>query len=206
MAEGTAINDQQNPDRALDGDNNKAAVNKPGGIYSNWVDSSRAITTNLCPTELAKIRSNAFMAQRRISMNTIAGPCEATRPEIEEVRSVIDIDRRISNEFLKPGPGFGGIYYKKDLKALIYLAERYGLIEMAYYSRTIVELNRWSQKNISRMIVKSQIGTLRDKRITVLSFAFKAETNDTRESPSKGIHDPPVEECQVSIRLMGAST
>lgn len=187
MAEGTAINDLQNPDRVLVGGNNKAAVNELAGIYGNWVDSSRIITTNLWSAELAKLTSNAFLAQRISSINAIAGLCEATGADIEEVRSAIGTDRRIGSEFLRPGPGFGGSCFKKDLLNLIYLAEHYGLKEVACYWRSVVELNGWSQKRISRMIVKSLFDTLRDKRIAVLGFAFKADTNDTRESPSIGI-------------------
>lgn len=214
MAEGTAIDDLQNPDRVLVGGNNNAAVNELAGIYGNWVDSSRIITTNLWSAELAKLTSNAFLAQRISSINAIAGLCEATGADVEEVRSAIGADRRIGSEFLRPGPGFGGSCFKKDLLNLIYLAEHYGLEEVACYWRSVVELNGWSQKRISRMIVKSLFGTLRDKRIAVLGFAFKADTNDTRESPSIGIcrdllhdgasigiHDPRVEEEMIDKLL-----
>ena len=214
MAEGTAIDDLQNPDRVLVGGNNNVAVNELAGIYGNWVDSSRIITTNLWSAELAKLTSNAFLAQRISSINAIAGLCEATGADVEEVRSAIGADRRIGSEFLRPGPGFGGSCFKKDLLNLIYLAEHYGLEEVACYWRSVVELNGWSQKRISRMIVKSLFGTLRDKRIAVLGFAFKADTNDTRESPSIGIcrdllhdganigiHDPRVEEEMIDKLL-----
>jgi len=187
MAEGTAIDDLQNADRVLVGGNNKEAVNELADIDSNWVYSSQIITTNPWPAELAKLTSNAFLAKRISSINAIEGPCEATGANLEEVRSAIGTDRRIDSEFLRPGPGFGGSFCKKDLLNLIYLAEHYGLKEVACYWRTVVELNGWSQKRISGMIVKSLFGTLRDKRIAVLGFAFKADTNDTRENPSKGI-------------------
>lgn len=206
MAEGTAINDLQNPDRVLVGGHCDVAVRELAGIYGNWVDDDRIITTNLWSAELAKLTSNAFLAQRISSINAIAGLCEATGADVEEVRSAIGADRRIGTEFLRPGPGFGGSCFKKDLLNLIYLAEHYGLEEVARYWRSVVDLNGWSQKRISQMIVKSLFGTLRDKRIAVLGFAFKADTNDTRESPSigicrdllhdgasLGIHDPRVE-------------
>ncbi|MEX0588797.1 MAG: nucleotide sugar dehydrogenase [Cyanobium sp.] len=187
MAEGTAIDDLQNPDRVLVGGNCKLAVQELAAIYGNWVDSGKIITTNLWSAELAKLTSNAFLAQRISSINAIAGLCEATGADVEEVRAAIGADRRIGNEFLRPGPGFGGSCFKKDLLNLIYLAEHYGLSEVASYWRSVVDLNSWSQKRISQMIVKYLFGTLRDKRIAVLGFAFKADTNDTRESPSIGI-------------------
>lgn len=206
MAEGTAIDDLQNPDRVLVGGNSKIAVNELAKIYGHWVDSSRIITTNLWSAELAKLTSNAFLAQRISSINAIAGLCEATGADVEEVRSAIGADRRIGSEFLRPGPGFGGSCFKKDLLNLIYLAEHYGLKEVANYWRSVVDLNGWSQKRISQMIVRTLFGTLRNKRIAILGFAFKADTNDTRESPSicicrdllhdgatLGIHDPRVE-------------
>jgi UDPglucose 6-dehydrogenase len=187
MAEGTAIDDLQNPDRVLVGGQCDATVNALAGIYANWVPSSRIITTNLWSAELAKLTANAFLAQRISSINAIAGICEATGADVEEVRRAIGADRRIGAEFLKPGPGFGGSCFKKDLLNLIYLAEHYGLDEVARYWRMVLDLNGWSQKRISQMIVKALFGTLRDKRIAVLGFAFKADTNDTRESPAIGI-------------------
>ena len=206
MAEGTAIDDLQNPDRVLVGGDSAVAVGELTQIYGNWVDSERIITTNLWSAELAKLTSNAFLAQRISSINAIAGLCEATGADVEEVRAAIGADRRIGSEFLRPGPGFGGSCFKKDLLNLIYLAEHYGLDEVARYWRSVVDLNGWSQKRISKMIVKSLFGTLREKRIAILGFAFKADTNDTRESPSigicrdllhddaiLGIHDPRVE-------------
>jgi UDPglucose 6-dehydrogenase len=179
MAEGTAIDDLQNPDRVLVGGQSEAAIDALAGLYGKWVDPSRIITTNLWSAELAKLTANAFLAQRISS---------------------------IGHEFLKPGPGFGGSCFKKDLLNLIYLADHYGLSDVARYWRSVVELNGWAQKRISKMIVKALFGTLRDKRIAVLGFAFKADTNDTRESPaiaicrdllhegaSLSIHDPRVE-------------
>ena len=207
MAEGTAINDLQNPDRVLVGGHCHSAISDLAHIYGNWVEPNKIITTNLWSAELAKLTSNAFLAQRISSINAIAGLCEATGADVEEVRSAIGTDRRIGSEFLRPGPGFGGSCFKKDLLNLIYLAEHYGLAEVASYWQSVLNLNGWSQKRISRMIVRSLFGTLRDKRIAVLGFAFKADTNDTRESPSigicrdllhdgasLGIHDPRVEE------------
>lgn len=187
MAEGTAIDDLCNPDRVLVGGTSGPAVAELTGIYANWVHPSRIITTNLWSAELAKLTANAFLAQRISSINSIAGLCEASGADVEEVRHAIGSDRRIGSEFLRPGPGFGGSCFRKDILNLIYLADHYGLYEVASYWRAVLELNGWSQRRISQMIVKALFGTLRDKRIAVLGFAFKADTNDTRESPAIGI-------------------
>jgi UDPglucose 6-dehydrogenase len=206
MAEGTAIDDLQNPDRVLVGGEQAAAIQDLTQLYGHWVDPSRIITTNLWSAELAKLTANAFLAQRISSINAIAGLCEMTGADVGEVRRAIGSDHRIGDAFLRPGPGFGGSCFRKDLLNLIYLAEHYGLHDVAAYWRAVLDLNGWSQKRISQMIVKALFGTLRNKRIAVLGFAFKADTNDTRESPAIGIcrdllhdgavlsiHDPRVE-------------
>lgn len=205
MAEGTAIDDLQNPDRVLVGGFSDQAIGELSQIYANWVHPSRIITTNLWSAELAKLTANAFLAQRISSINSIAAICETTGADVDEVRRAIGSDHRIGSEFLKPGPGFGGSCFGKDLLNLIYLAEHYGLHHVAEYWRSVLDLNDWSQHRISQMIVNSLFGTLRDKRIAVLGFAFKADTNDTRESPAiricrellhdgatLSIHDPEV--------------
>jgi UDPglucose 6-dehydrogenase len=214
MAEGSAIDDLQNPDRVLVGGQHRSSVEALAGLYGNWVSPSRIITTNLWSAELSKLTANAFLAQRISSINAIAGLCEATGADVEEVRAAIGSDRRIGPEFLRPGPGFGGSCFKKDLLNLIYLSEHYGLDYVARYWRSVVELNGWSQKRISKMIVKALFGTLSDKRIAVLGFAFKADTDDTRESPAIGIcrdllhdgaklciHDPRVQSSAIEELL-----
>jgi UDPglucose 6-dehydrogenase len=187
MAEGSAVADLQNPDRVLVGGNCPTAMGALTQLYGNWVDPSRIITTNLWSAELAKLTANAFLAQRISSINAIAGLCERTGADVGEVRRAIGSDRRIGDAFLQPGPGFGGSCFRKDLLNLIYLADHYGLADVATYWRAVLDLNGWSQKRISQMIVKALFGTLREKRIAVLGFAFKADTNDTRESPAIGI-------------------
>jgi len=187
MAEGTAIEDLQNPDRVLVGGFCSQAVAELTAIYANWVDPSRIITTGLWSAELAKLTANAFLAQRISSINSIAALCEATGADVDEVRRAVGSDRRIGCEFLRPGPGFGGSCFRKDVHNLIYLAEHYSLDQVAAYWRSVIDLNSWSQHRISQMIVKNLFGTLRDKRLAVLGFAFKADTNDTRESPAIAI-------------------
>lgn len=214
MAEGTAIDDLQNPDRVLIGGHCQSAMAELTGIYGNWVHPSRIITTNLWSAELAKLTANAFLAQRISSINAIACLCEVSGADVDEIRQAIGSDRRIGSEFLRPGPGFGGSCFRKDILNLIYLAEHYGLDPVAAYWRSVVDLNHWSQKRIAQLMVRAMFGTLRDKRIAVLGFAFKADTADTRESPaisicrdllrdgaSLSIHDPRVSAAAIEDLL-----
>lgn len=218
MAEGTAISDLECPDRVLVGGNCERSVDDLAGIYANWVHPERIIRTNLWSSELAKLTANAFLAQRISSINSIAALCEQTGADVDQVRQAIGSDTRLGSRFLYPGPGFGGSCFKKDLLNLIYLAEHYGLQPVADYWRAVIDMNGWAQLRLSRMIVRQLFGTLRGKAIAVLGFAFKADTNDTRESPAiavcrellaegahLAIHDPRVSAEVIQRELAGAA-
>ena len=187
MAEGTAISDLESPDRVLVGGQSAHAVEQLAEIYANWVSPERIIRTNLWSSELAKLTANAFLAQRISSINSIAALCEQTGADVAEVRRAIGSDSRLGSAFLNPGPGFGGSCFKKDLLNLIYLSEYYGLEPVADYWRAVVQMNRYAQQRLVRMIVQKLFGTLRDKKIAILGFSFKANTNDIRESPAIAI-------------------
>ena len=146
--------------------------------------AKKIITTNLWSSELSKLVSNAFLAQRISSINSISALCESTGADIKEVSKAIGTDSRIGNKFLKSGPGFGGSCFKKDILNLVYLCKYYGLNEVAEYWEQVVKINRWQQKRISTLVIKNLFGTLSNKRLAVLGFSFKENTNDTRESPS----------------------
>ena len=115
-------------------------------IYKNWVDKEKIITTNLWSSELSKLVANAFLAQRISSINSISALCEATGANINEVAKAIGTDSRIGKKFLKPGPGFGGSCFKKDILNLVYLCRYYGLNEVADYWEQVVDINHWQQK------------------------------------------------------------
>ena len=103
---------------------------------------------------------------------------------MREVARAIGSDSRIGGKFLQAGPGFGGSCFQKDILNLVYLCRHYGLHEVADYWEQVVELNTWQQHRIARLVVNRLFGTLTGKRIGILGFAFKAHTNDTRESPA----------------------
>jgi len=165
-------------------------------------------------SELSKLTANAFLAQRISSINAIAALCEATGADVQEVAHAIGADSRIGRKFLKAGPGFGGSCFQKDILNLVYLCGHYGLHEVAAYWQSVVDLNSWQQHRIARLVVQRLFGTVTGKRIAVLGFAFKANTNDTRESPairicrdlleegaSLFIYDPKVKSEQISSDL-----
>mgnify|MGYP001319820709 CR=1 FL=1 len=214
LAEGSAINDLINPDRVLIGGENEIAINSLSEIYLNWVPESKIIRTNLWSSELAKLSANAFLAQRISSINSISAICEATGADIREVSKAIGSDKRIGSRFLNSGPGFGGSCFKKDILNLVYLSEYFGLPEVANFWEGVVRLNDWQQNRISQLVVKKLFGNISGKKITILGFAFKANTNDTRESPAikicndlleegafLSIHDPKVSPEQISSDL-----
>ena len=184
LAEGTAIDDLINPDRVLIGGEDRNAIDALIKIYKNWVPKNKIITTNLWSSELSKLSANAFLAQRISSINTISAICETTGSNINDVSKAIGMDSRIGSEFLKAGPGFGGSCFKKDILNLVYLCQYYGLGEVANFWKSVVDINSWQKDRISKIIVKNLFGTIAGKKLGIFGFSFKANTNDTRESPA----------------------
>ena len=211
LSEGTAIKDLNEPDRVLIGGEKEEAMDALSRIYNHWVPEEKILKTNIWSSELAKLTSNAFLAQRISSINSISAICEATGADIREVTRAIGSDTRIGSKFLDSGPGFGGSCFKKDILNLVYLSSFFGLEEVASFWESVVKLNNWHQHRISQLIVNKLFGTVRGKKIFILGFAFKANTNDTRESAAINIckdlleegailyiHDPKVEPNQIS--------
>ncbi len=186
LAEGTAVPDLFNPDRVLIGGERTpegdAAVATLVSVYARWVPRERIITTNLWSSELSKLVANAFLAQRISSINSISALCEATGADVDEVSNAIGKDSRIGPKFLKASVGFGGSCFQKDILNLVYLCESFGLPEVASYWNHVIAMNDYQKHRFSAKIVRSLFNTVADKRIAVLGFAFKKDTNDTRES------------------------
>ncbi|MEY2879969.1 MAG: hypothetical protein RLZZ15_2349 [Verrucomicrobiota bacterium] len=186
LAEGTAVADLEAPDRVLIGGERtpggQAAVQKLASVYAHWVPRERIITTNLWSSELSKLVANAFLAQRISSINSISALCEATGADVDEVANAIGKDSRIGPKFLKASVGFGGSCFQKDILNLVYLCEQFGLPEVARYWEGVVNMNDWQKHRFAARIVRSLFNSVADKKIAVLGFAFKKDTNDTRES------------------------
>ena len=191
MAEGTAMNDLENPDRVLIGSRETksglAARQELVNIYSRWVPAEKIITSNIWSAELSKLVANAFLAQRVSSINSISALCEKADADISEVARAVGTDSRIGSKFLKAGIGFGGSCFKKDILNLVYLCRFYGLPEVADYWESVVKINEYQQDRFIANVLQSMFNTLAGKKICVLGFAFKADTGDTRESPAINI-------------------
>ena len=194
LSEGTAIDDLELPDRVLIGGEDKLAIEALTNIYLNWVPKTKIITTNLWSSELSKLIANAFLAQRVSSINSVSAICEATGADVREVADAVGMDSRIGRNFLNTGPGFGGSCFKKDILNLVYICKYLGLEEVANYWEKVVEINTWQKKRISQKIVQNLFGTVAGKKIALLGYAFKANTNDTRETPAKTIAEDLIEE------------
>jgi len=188
LAEGTAMIDLGDPDRVLIGGEKTTegdkAVETIANIYSSWVPREKIIKTHIWSSELSKLAANAFLAQRISSINSISALCEATGANIEEVALAIGMDSRISSKFLKSSIGFGGSCFQKDILNLVYLCEHFGLNEVAAYWEQVVTMNDYQKRRFTQRIVKSLFNSIAGKRIAVFGFAFKKDTNDTRESAS----------------------
>ena len=184
LAEGTAIRDLEAPDRVLIGGDDSTSIDALAAIYAQWVPQQQILRTNLWSSELSKLTANAFLAQRISSINSIAAFCEASGADVREVARAIGTDSRIGPKFLNAGPGFGGSCFQKDILNLVYLCRHFGLPEVADYWESVVALNTWQQHRIARLVVQKLFGTVTGKRLAILGFAFKADTNDTREAPA----------------------
>lgn len=184
LAEGTAVDDLLHPDRVLIGGESSQAIESLSAIYARWIPRERILTTNLWSSELSKLTANAFLAQRVSSINAISALCEATGADVDEVARAIGTDSRIGPKFLKSSVGFGGSCFQKDILNLVYLCEHFGLPDVATYWEQVVMMNDYQKRRFAERIVKTMFNTVSDKKIGVWGFAFKKDTNDTRESPA----------------------
>jgi UDPglucose 6-dehydrogenase len=176
----------ENPDRVLIGgdpsESGAAAVHALVDVYARWVPRERIITTSVWSSELSKLVSNALLAQRISSINALSALCEATGADIDEVAFAAGRDARIGPRFLKASVGFGGSCFRKDILNLVYLCRHYGLPEAADYWEQVLRVNEWQKSRFVQRMVDAMFNTLAGKRIAVLGFAFKKDTNDTRDS------------------------
>ncbi|KAG6034862.1 hypothetical protein E4U41_006354 [Claviceps citrina] len=188
LAAGTAVNDLLYPDRILIGSaptpSGKRAADALVDVYAAWVPRERILTTNVWSSELAKLVANSMLAQRISSINSISAVCEQTGADVDEVARAVGVDPRIGNKFLMAGIGFGGSCFKKDVLNLVYLAETMGLPEVGEYWRQVVKMNDYARDRFTNRVIKCLNNTLVGKKVTILGYAFKKNTSDTREAPA----------------------
>lgn len=198
LAEGTAIDDLLNADRVLIGGDNtpsgQAAKDALSAIYEQWLPKERILQTNVWSSELSKLVANAFLAQRVSSINAISALCEKTDANIDEVARAIGQDSRIGPKFLKASVGFGGSCFQKDILNLVYIAKSYGLDEVADYWEQVILMNDYQKRRFADRIIRTLYNTVSGKKIAFFGWAFKKDTNDTRESAAIYIADALIEE------------
>ncbi len=189
LAEGTAIENLENPDRVLIGGEENApegidAIETLSSIYARWVPRERILKTNLWSSELSKLTANAFLAQRISSINSISALCEVTGADIEQVAMAIGTDSRIGSHFLQSSVGFGGSCFQKDLLNLIYLCEHFNLPQVANYWRGVLDINAYQKTRFANDVIESLFRNISGKKLAIFGFSFKENTNDTRETPA----------------------
>lgn len=204
LAEGTAVTDLLFPDRVLIGGENspegKKAIDSLVEIYQNWVPREQILTTNVWSSELSKLTANAFLAQRVSSINAMSEICELTGADIKEVSKAIGMDARIGSKFLQASVGFGGSCFQKDILNLVYIAKSYGLSEVAAYWEQVILMNDHQKRRFANKIVKTLYNTVSGKKIAFFGWAFKKDTNDTRESAAIYVADYLLnEQAQISV-------
>lgn len=194
LAEGTAIEDLKNPDRVLIGgdihtEEGRQAIDALVKIYSSWVPKENILTTNVWSSELSKLTANAFLAQRVSSINAISELCEKTGADVQEVAKAVGMDSRVGPKFLKASVGFGGSCFQKDILNLVYIAKSFGLEEVADYWEQVIIMNDHQKRRFAANMVRKMYNTVSGKKIAVLGWAFKKDTNDTRESAAIYVAD-----------------
>lgn len=194
LAEGTAVDDLMNPDRVLiggdiDTDEGKEAVEALVDVYAHWVPRERLLTTNVWSSELSKLTANAFLAQRVSSINAMSELCEKTGADVNEVAKAVGMDSRIGPKFLKSSVGFGGSCFQKDILNMVYISKSFGLNEVADYWEQVILMNDHQKRRFAAKIVQTLFNTVSGKKIALLGWAFKKDTNDTRESAAIYVAD-----------------
>ena len=198
LAEGTAVEDLLNADRVLIGGDDtptgKAAKDALSSVYEHWLPKDRVLQTNVWSSELSKLVANAFLAQRVSSINAISALCEKTDANVDEVSRAIGFDSRIGPKFLKSSVGFGGSCFQKDILNLVYIAKSFGLSEVADYWEQVIIMNDYQKRRFADNIVSTLYNTIAGKKIVFYGWAFKKDTNDTRESAAIYVADALLEE------------
>ena len=218
LAEGTAIEDLQMPDRVLiggkDTESGQQAIATLASVYEHWIPKDRILCTNLWSAELSKLTANAMLAQRISSMNSISALCEATGADVQQVARAIGTDSRIGPKFLNASVGFGGSCFQKDILNLVYICESVGLEQVARYWHSVVTMNDYQKERFVERVISACFNTIKNKKIGIMGFAFKKDTGDTRETPAIDVchgllrdgaklcvYDPKVEENQIHVDL-----
>ena len=180
LREGAAVYDFQNPDRIVVGARSADVAQRVMDLYAK-VECPKVLTSQPA-AELIKYASNSFLAIKLSFVNDVAALCEAAGADSREVMHGMGLDTRIGNRFLEPGPGWGGSCFPKDTRALASIADSFGL-QIPLINAAIAS-NETAHKRVADRVMNALGGSLVGKTIAVLGLTFKADTDDTRESPA----------------------
>jgi UDPglucose 6-dehydrogenase len=179
LKEGSALQDFLEPDRVVIGDDGNWAGDAVAELYAPL--DAPVVRTDIASAEMVKLAANAFLATKISFINEIANVCEETGADVLEVARGMGLDQRIGRHFLKPGIGFGGSCFPKDVSALKQLAGNSG-----YHFQLLTAVIEVNELQKRRVIAKLQkhLGSLVGRRVALLGLAFKANTDDMREASS----------------------
>jgi UDPglucose 6-dehydrogenase len=183
----------QNADRVLIGGDQtpegQEAMDALTDVYAHWLPKERILQTNVWSSELSKLTANAFLAQRVSSINSLSALCEKTEANVEEVARAIGSDSRIGSKFLKSSVGFGGSCFQKDILNLVYICRTLSLQKVADYWEQVIIMNDYQKRRFADNIITTLYNTVSGKKIAFLGWAFKKDTNDTRETAAMYVAD-----------------
>ena len=189
LREGSAVHDFLHPDRIVIGSENQAAAIRVASLYLGV--AAPLIVTDPASAETIKYASNAFLATKVSFVNAIAAVCEAVGADVNDVVLGMGYDKRIGQEFLKPGPGWGGSCFPKDSRALVHIAETagydFGLL------KGVISVNDEQFERVAGKVVDAAGGSVQGVNIAAWGITFKARTSDTRDSPALRIIEDLVE-------------
>ena len=186
LAEVTAIEDLVNAHSVLiDGKQTskvKEVILELKDVYAHWFTPKQILTTNVWSSELSKLTANNFLAQRISSINALSALCDVKEANVDEVANTIGIDNRIGTKFLKASVKFAGSCFQKDILNLANLCRYFNLPEVAHYWERVIIPEIYQKSRFAKKNINSLFKTVSDEKITFLGWAFKNDTNDTRES------------------------
>jgi UDPglucose 6-dehydrogenase len=210
LREGSAVHDFLHPDRIVIGSEDQAAAIRVASLYLGI--PAPLIITDPASAETIKYAANAFLATKISFVNAVAAVCEAVGANVNDVVLGMGLDKRIGQEFLKPGPGWGGSCFPKDTRAMVRIAEDAGYdFDLL---KGVIEVNDAQLRRVVAKIAAAAGGSLQGVTVAVWGLTFKANTDDQRESPSIAIvhqllasgarvqvYDPTVSEIDLDVRV-----
>jgi UDPglucose 6-dehydrogenase len=183
LKEGAAVEDFMHPDRVVVGSQSKHATDVMQELYAPFLRTGKPfLVMDERSAEMTKYAANSFLATKISFINEIANLCDACGADVESVRIGMGTDERIGMQFLFPGPGFGGSCFPKDIRALRRTGDRFG-VELKML-RAVESVNDAQKGIVAEKIIRHFGGSVQGRTVAVWGLAFKARTDDVRESPS----------------------